>query len=222
MFPPLEEWTESTWFDAKTALNSNAFKQYIKIAKAGGISIPSTILLQGSPRISFVSISDIAQYQRMKDVESVNKFNADVLAWGKKVESELKQSVETRFSHRLSKQVTAEFPRLSDSIQLNVRFDKQYKMETRSVGFKFERHGVYQHYGAGRGYGGKTGSKWTDKYSKTISANPDSVGKMGTGNRTAVHWFNDIIRNNMEELTDIVANYSLDILVNANSIMLPE
>jgi hypothetical protein len=45
---------------------------------------------------------------------------------------------------------------------------------------------------------------------------------MGTGNRTAEYWFNDIIRNNMPELAEIVANYSLDIVVNMNSIFLPE
>ena len=159
---------------------------------------------------------------RVKDVDAVNLFNTKVKAWATKVEGELKQSADSRFGHRVSELITTEFPRLSDSIKTNLRFDKQYKLETRSVGFSMARHGVYLHEGAGRGFGGLTGSKWTDKYGTLKTTASASEGKMGTGSRKAEPWFNDIIRNNEEELADILAEYSLDLVLNMNSIFLPE
>ena len=221
MRPELQDMTVSDWMDAKLSMNSNSFKQLINVARAGHIQIPSIVVPNFNPRITFISESDTAMYQRVKDIEAVNTFNKGVRNWGEKVEALLKQSAQSRFGHE-DRPISDEFPRLSDSIKLNLRFDKQYKLETRSVGFSVARHGVYLHEGAGRGYGGLTGSKWTDRYNKKHTTNPDSMGKMGTGNRTAEYWFNDIIRNNMPELADIVANYSLDIAVNINSIFLPE
>ena len=217
----LQEWNTSDWVTAKTGMNANSFKQLVKVARAGHIQIPSIVVPNYNPKITFISESDTAMYQRVKDVEAVNLFNTSVKRWGEKVEAELKQSAQSRFKHE-TRDITEEFPRLSDSIKLNLRFDKAYKLETRSVGFSIARHGVYLHEGAGRGYGGLTGSKWTDKFGKIHTTSENSRGRMGTGNRTAEYWFNDIIRNNMDELADRVATYSLDIAVNVNSIFLPE
>ena len=217
----LQEWTTSDWVDAKTSMNANSFKQLVRISRAGHIQIPSIVVPNYNPRITFISESDTDMFLRVKDIESVNNFNKGVRNWGIKVEALLKQSAQTRFGHE-DRPISDEFPRLSDSIKLNLRFDKAYKLETRSVGFSVARHGVYLHEGAGRGYGGLTGSKWTDKYGKIHTTKESSQGRMGTGNRTSEYWFNDIIRNNMDELADIVANYSLDIAVNMNSVFLPE
>lgn len=218
MRPELQDMTVSDWMDAKLNMNSNSFKQLVRVAKAGHISVPSIVVPNFNPRITFVSESDTAMYQRVKDTEALNEFNAKVKQWGEKVEAELKQSVSSRTNEYKSNDRIS----LAESIKLNLRFDRTYKLETRSVGFKFERHGVYFHYGAGRGYGGLTGSKWTDVYGKVHSVSPDSKGKMGTGMRNPEYWFNDVIRKNMQELSNIVADYSLDIAVNMNSIFLPE
>lgn len=220
-FPELHNFTTSDWMNAKHFMNTNEFKKMIKIARAGGIQIPSVVVPNYNPRITFVSESDTAMYQRVKDVEAVNRFNTNVMNWARKVESELKASAESMFKHP-DRPVSSEFPRLSDSIIAKVRFDKTYKLETRSVGFSLARHGVYLHQGARSGFGGLTGSKWTDKYGKLKYTNPTSYGKQGTGNSAAVHWFNPVINRNMEDLLRIVADYSLDIAVNINSILLPE
>jgi hypothetical protein len=220
-FPELHNFTTSDWMNAKHFMTANAFKKMIKTAKAGGIQIPSVLLPDFNPRITFISASDTAMYQRVKDVEAVGRFNKAILNWSNKVETELKASAQTMFKHR-KRNVSEEFPRLSDSIKANVRFDKQYKLEANSVGFSFARHGVYQHYGAGKGYGGLTGSKWTDKYSRLKQTNALSMGAMGTGARDAVHWFNPVIKNNIKELENILAEYSVDIVLNLNSILLPE
>jgi hypothetical protein len=217
----LDQWTTSDWVDAKNSMNANSFKQLVRVANTGHIQIPSIVVPNFNPRITFISESDTATYQRVKDIEAVNTFNTGVKQWGEKVEALLKQSAQSRFGHE-DRPISDEFPRLSDSIKLNLRFDKAFKLETRSVGFSVARHGVYLHEGAGRGYGGLTSSKWTDKFGKIHTTKESSKGRMGTGNRTAEYWFNDIIRNNMPELAEIVANYSLDIVVNMNSIFLPE
>lgn len=224
MRPGLENMTIGDWIDAKTSMNANSFKQLVKVARVGGIVIPSTVVANFSPRITFGSISgsDTDMYMRVRDTAAVDKFNNSVQEWAIKVAMELKQSANSRFHHRMSDQITAEFPRLSDSIGVNIRFDNQYKLETRSVGFTLARHGVYLHQGAGRGYGGSTGSKWTDKYGRLKTTADSSLGKMGTGSRSAEHWFNDPIQNNMDELANIVAEYSLDLAINMDSIFLPE
>lgn len=222
MRPELENMTTSDWMVAKSSMNSSSFKQLVRVARTGGITIPSVVVPNYNPRITFVSVSDTAMYQRVKDTDALNEFNSSVKRWAEKVENELKQAAQALFGHRGSDQISAAFPRLSDSIKTNIRFDKQYKLETRSVGFQLARHGVYLHEGAGRGYAGATGSKWTDQYGKTKTTNPNSLGKMGTGLRPAAYWFNDVINRNLDEIADITANYSLDIIVNVDSIFLPE
>jgi len=219
--PELQDMTVSDWVAAKTEMNRGAFNQLVKVARVGGIQVPGIVSPYRNPRISFVSANDATMYQRVNDTDSLNKFNSSVKAWANKVESELKASADSRFSH-VDRDVSDKFPRLSDSITAKVRFDKQYKLETRSVGFSIARHGVYQHQGAGTGHGGLVGGKWTDKYGKLQQTNPESYGKQGTGNRQSVHWFNSVIERNIDDLIEIVAEYSADLAVNINSILLPE
>lgn len=221
MRPELQDMTVADWMQTKNGMNAGAFKQLVKIANVGGVQVPGVVSTTRNPRITFVSEDDSTMYQRVQDVESLDRFNSGVKAWSRKVEAQLKASANARFGHA-DRQLSTELPRLSDSIRAKVRFDKTYKLETRSVGFTIARHGVYLHQGAGSGYGGLTGSKWTDKYGTLKHTNPLSYGKQGTGERTAVHWFNSVIENNMEELIQIVADYSLDLAVNINSILLPE
>jgi hypothetical protein len=217
----LQDMTISDWMQAKNEMNRNSFRQIVKVARAGGIQIPSVVVPNYNPRITFQSDSDTDMYLRVKDTESLNKFNSSVKAWSAKVESELKASANSMFKHS-DREVTADFPRLAESISTKLRFDKKYKLETRSVGFSIARHGVYLHQGAGTGHGGLVGGKWTDKYGKLKHTNPESYGRQGTGSREAMHWFNPVINRNMDELLNIVAEYSADIAVNINSILLPE
>lgn len=217
----LHEMTVADWVQAKTEMNRGAFGQLVKIARAGNVQIPSFISPTRNPRITFSSANDSATYSRVKDVEALNKFNAGVKAWSKKVEAELKNSANNMFTHE-EREVDEKFPRLAESISTKLRFDKQFKLETRSVGFTMARHGVYKHQGARRGYGGMVGGKWTDKYGKLKTTNASSLGKQGTGLSDAVHWFNPVIERNMDELIEIVADYSADLVIDINSILIPE
>lgn len=216
----LEDVTVQEWVQLKSEMNASQFKQMVRIARAGGIAVPGIVDPGGHPRMTFDDSSDVNLYQRVKDVEALNTFNQRIMAWSKKVEGELKASAISAFRHP-DREINQHFPRLSDSIKANVRFDDTYKLETRSVGFSIARHGVFLHHGAGRGYGGLTGSKWTDKYGQLKSTSMQSRGRMGTGLRREEHWFNSVIERHMEELVGIVADYSLDITVNINSILIP-
>lgn len=220
MRPALEDMTVSDWMQAKTSMSRSGFRSLVKVAKAGGIVLPSFLETGAHPRVLFESLSETAEFNRVRDVEALERFNNAVDRWAKKVESELKASAQSSFSHRTM--ATFLQPHLADSIKANVYKDKKFKLETRSVGFSIARHGVFLHRGAGLGYGGFSGSKWTDKYGNIKSTSEKSLGKMDTGNRQAVHWFNDVINRNIKELIGIVADYSLDITINLNSILLAE
>ena len=219
----LQDWTVGDWIDAQTGLTNSAFRKKIKIAAAGGIKIPSVAMPNRVPRILFEDKTgnDFALAERVKDEEALNRFNSGIKAWADKVAGELRASASSTFGGRDARQVNALQPRLSESIKPNVRFDKKYMLETRSVGFTLARHGVFLHYGAGTGEGGIKGSSWTDRYGKLKKTNPQSLGKAGTGNRNEEHWFNSVINRNAGELADIAAEYSLDITVNMAGMMLP-
>lgn len=219
----LQNWTVGDWVNAQIGLTNSAFRKKIKIAASGGIEVPSVVLPYRTPKILFEDLTgdDFAMHERVKDEAALNEFNSGIKAWAEKVARELRSAANTTFSHREAKYVSALQPRLSESIQPNIRFDKKYKLETRSVGFSLARHGVFLHYGAGSGQGGLKGSSWTDRYGRLKKTNPKSLGKAGTGNRDEEHWFNSVIERNADELADIVAEYSLDITINMASMMLP-
>lgn len=70
------------------------------------------------------------------------------------------------------------------------------------------------HYGASSGHGGYIGSKWRDRFGNIRTTNPASFGKMGQGNRKAVHWFNPVLRKHLPTLADIAAEYCMDMSLN--------
>ncbi len=84
------------------------------------------------------------------------------------------------------------------------------------VAFKFPRTLIWTHKGAGKGRGGTKGSVWYDALGIRHTTDPESLGKMGTGGRTAKPWFNNVMEGNsgVEELATIVAEESGDAIVN--------
>lgn len=98
-------------------------------------------------------------------------------------------------------------PELKSSIKTSVY--KVYGVSA-AVRFTFERHGIYVHYGAGRGYGGTNGSGWIVKDGKRKKTAESSRNKMNTGNRHGTDWFNVEIRTGIAELADIAQEYYAD------------
>ena len=84
------------------------------------------------------------------------------------------------------------------------------------VSFRFSRSLIWPHKGAGKGQGGTQGSIWYDALGIRHTTNPDSLGKMNTGNRHAKEWFNETIEapTGVDELATIVAEESGDAIVN--------
>jgi len=213
----IDEFLLDDWLDLRLKMNAVAFKRKVSLASAAGIEVPMCVMAGiRVPNVTFVTESETARYNRMLDTDKVNQFNAKVKAWAKEVESMLRSSASSSFSH------TGKGPHLPDTIRSAVRYDKKYKTEAVSVGFTFARHGIYRHYGAYRGYGGLSGSQWTDKYGTLKHASSESLGKMGSGNVTPVDWFNPVIRSHVDALSDIVADYCADMTINLSQLFLPE
>lgn len=82
------------------------------------------------------------------------------------------------------------------------------------VTFKFPKTGIYREKGAGRGYGGKKGSKWIDANGVTKTTNPASLGKAGTGKRQAAPWFNPVIEKYADQMANELADQFVEIAFN--------
>ncbi len=132
----------------------------------------------------------------MSDAE-LAEYNKTLSDWSKKAKSTLQSGItqEGIGGTELAKSIK---PRLY----------KAKNKDISGIGFSFRREGIYVHKGAGRGMGGQKGSSWLDKYGVRKKTNPESLGKLATGNRVAKPWF-DALDNDLQELSDIVAeNYA--------------
>ena len=98
-----------------------------------------------------------------------------------------------------------------DKITVSTR--KSYGMVNR-VSIKFKRTGIYSEKGAGRGYGGKKGSKWKNAKGEIKSTNPRSLGKAGTGNRKAKPWFNPVVEQFADQLAEKLADEFVEVTIN--------
>lgn len=78
------------------------------------------------------------------------------------------------------------------------------------ISLSFSRHGVFVEKGAGRGYGGSKGSTWYDSKGKRKTTNPQSFGKMGSGNRRKRPWFNPTVEMILPLLDEQVDKLKMD------------
>lgn len=79
------------------------------------------------------------------------------------------------------------------------------------IRFIFPRYMVFVEKGASRGHAGRIGGRWTDKKGIVIYTNPKSFGKMNTGARKAKEWFNSVIENFVNVLTDRLQQYFINV-----------
>jgi hypothetical protein len=82
------------------------------------------------------------------------------------------------------------------------------------VTIKIKKSGIYREKGAGKGYGGKKGSKWIDSKGQQKSTNPNSLGKAGTGTRQAAPWFNPVVEKYADQLANKLADEFVEIAFN--------
>jgi hypothetical protein len=137
--------------------------------------------------------------------------NDRVTEWANKVTGKIKDRANALgIRHRAnSPSPSASVPAIKDRFRL-----KGGIIEI--ISFRFSRSLIWPHKGAGRGYGGIKGSTWKDKLGITHHTDPKSLGKMGTGNRTAKPWFNDVMEGSegVDQLANIVAEESGDGIIN--------
>lgn len=164
------------------------------------------------------SISETEKYTVAHDAERLEEYHAKLSEWQKETVTQLRASI-ARYGMKGNA--------LSDSIQPTFHKDK-YGIVNR-LGFSFERHGVYVHRGAGRGQGGYKGSKWTyiqqikgNKINTGIirHTNPESLGQMDAGNRTAKPWFDPVVASRLQALSDIVSEYWATMAIDATNIFI--
>lgn len=211
MNKPLEQFTLNDWLRASQELSPLNFGQLKKDARVIGIPIPAPVRsFNSSPIIKFdFSASTIAREVRISDSAALERFKKNIHDWCDHLMSDLRSNVSSM--GLVSSKTNA--VKLIDSFETYIKLDDEYHVEPVRLGIRFARHGVFLHYGAGRGYGGHVGSRWLDRLGYSHETNPESLGKMGTGNRSRKDWFNSILEWHMNELADIAADYSLDMAV---------
>lgn len=148
---------------------------------------------------------------RTEDNATTKEYNAEVAKWTREQTSTLKGSASRKIKRNIS---------LSQSIKGKVYHHRRGVREAQSVGFAFLREGIYLHKGAGRGQGGMIGGSWIDPHGRRKTRDPRSAGKMGTGNRQEVDWFDTELERKMPQLADIVADYSATLQVDATRIFI--
>ena len=170
---------------------------------------------EGSSRlIQIEMMSEVERYTMARDPERAASYNKEVEEWQKRLTSELRTKVAVR-SRRVAEELK---PR---------SYKDEYGLINR-LGFSFPRHGIWLHYGAGRGQGGWQGSSWTKlervngvEISTGIvrHTDPNSInGRMGTGNREAFEWFDPTVRSRIDELAEIVTKYFDNMIIDATRI----
>lgn len=219
--PSLEDLTQGQWLELRYEMESKDFKKLVDRARNAGIDVPACVGVRNyAPKIKFSTLSETARYVRSQDSEAVKTFNRKCENWSIFVTAELRSQARMMFPDN-PKRAKGAVP-LAGSISGNVRYDKKYKVEVRSLGFSFARHGVMLHYGASSGHGGYIGSQWRDRLGNMRTTNPASFGKMGQGNRRPVHWFNPVLRKHLPTLADIAAEYCMDMSLNLAGLFLEE
>jgi len=161
--------------------------------------------------LSLETVSELDKFDRSRDKESLQQFNADVEKWTDDSKMALRASIKSLVKRDVS---------LSDSLKGNLYYDTKYSKEVNRVGFSFVREGVYIHMGAGRGQGGVIGGRWIDKYGKRKTRDDKSAGLQGTGKRKPIEWFDPVIEKRLPKLADTVAEYSATMQINATSLFI--
>lgn len=169
-----------------------------------------------SKLIRLETVSEVERYSLAQDADRLTAFNEAVEKWQNSVVTQLRASISVKSQ------------RIAHELEPRTYTDK-YGLINR-LGFSFQRHGIYIHKGAGKGYGGYVGSKWTKL--KRINGievstgivrhtNPASLtGSMGTGNRKAYEWFDPVVKRNLPKLMDIVTEYFDTMIIDATRIFI--
>lgn len=213
---PLEQFTIADWMAAQKSLGTSSFRQLKRVARVAGIPIPAAVRsINTDPVITFdFSLQAMSREVRLQDTQALAVFKNQLHDWAGSVCSLLRTKVVSM--GLTSDRNTSGHVHLLDSFDYYIKMDSQYKAEPARIGFRFARHGVHLHYGAGRGYGGVQGSRWIDRLGYLRSTNPESLGKAGSGMRPPKDWFNSVLDAYLPRLVDICSQYCGEMIVNSD------
>ena len=217
----LKYFTIHDWVMAQRELSRGSFSRLKRTAHAARVPIPFVVRGHNTmPVITFeFPLERATRLARIEDVAALKKFQKDIDEWGRKVVHELRISVSS-IPHFGPSKGHLPGAGLYESLDYYVKNDDEYHAEPVRIGFRFARHGVHLHFGAGKGYGGNVGSRWIDRYGIEKSTDPRSLGRAGTGARSPQNWFNPVLERNMKALADICADYCAEMIVNSDFLYL--
>jgi hypothetical protein len=149
-------------------------------------------------------------------VVNESEFNSRAKGWSVKLSRNMRQNIASGANSSQSK------GKLRESIKSNYSF--QQKVIYR-VGFGFERYGIFRAYGVGKGYihspYGVIRGRRTAEYYKKSRKNKSQFVAYGKGgmNRSPLDWFDSEIKDNIDGLADIVAEFYGDSYVVNNNVL---
>lgn len=151
---------------------------------------------------------------------SVEEFNEGVRSWTISTRRSIRGNLSSKVKGESKEWKGRKTQKLSQSLTYALR---KRLGETFGIRFNFERHGVFLHYGVGRGYvktgtGVSRGSRFSDDqigqqmkrgYTRREAMKMKNVHS-GSIDRKPVDWFNSEIDKNMSSLADIAVEYHGD------------
>lgn len=218
----LEDFTIRDWVMAKKMMNDNAFRSLRRTAVIARIPVPSFTAGRGAVgQIEFLLTGDnIAISERIQDRKALYTFRAAVKKWVQQTEKELRRAAPVSTAPYIFANPGQPTGKLRDDISSYIKMDGIYHKEPNRIGFRFPRHGVHIHKGAGRGFGGRVGSKWVTIHGDVKTTDPKSLGKAGTPPRVPQHWFDNVLARRLPELADICTKYCGEMIVNSEYLYL--
>ena len=127
--------------------------------------------------------------------EDIPEFNRKVKRWGDKVKNDLNSCVAyLKQDESVQVRHSESYVSIGDSLRTTVK--KNHGLAQR-VSISFTQHGVFWHYGVGRG--------------RPIGSHTEGVD-----------WFNPVMKSHMDELANIVAEFNSGIVVNLSKSLILE
>lgn len=151
---------------------------------------------------------------------TAEEFNQSVRNWSFSIKRKSIQNLTFKTKGNSRDWKKRNTPKLKSSID---DIYKEFKNEVVGVGFNFEKHGVFVHYGVGRGYireggivkrGRKLNTEEKNKQRKRGYTKKETeqmrIAISGPINRKPVDWFDVEIRTGIGKLADIAQEYHGD------------
>lgn len=140
------------------------------------------------------------------------KYNEAVKQFGAATTGKLKNT-----GRRLGITHRSNSPSTSESLErIRDRYGNDSSGVINRVSFaNINRSLIYTSVGAGNGIGGRKGSRWIDKNGNRRRTDPESLNKLGTGNRVAKPFIDQTLDGpeGVEKLADIVSEYQADAII---------